>query len=185
MQCFVSSCFTACSTGVSQPFTCSAPVLCRGHSVINTLILQMETRIGKCPAPTDSCHAMPVHSAGAQLLRGADMAVNSASQPLSPWCLQSAIHGTREGTCGHALPRPCGFLAVGHAKHSSGCTGDVLTAPPLPCAHGRGVCEPHRWAMGWCSLGKRLPWKCFYITCPNFSSVPAQVPFLILTQWLR
>lgn len=88
MQCFVSSCFTACSTGVSQPFTCSAPVLCRGHSVINTLILQMETRIGKCPAPTDSCHAMPVHSAGAQLLRGADMAVNSASQPLSPWCLQ-------------------------------------------------------------------------------------------------
>lgn len=88
---FVSSCWTACSTPVSQPFTCSPPALCRGRSVINTLVLQMETRPGKCPAPTDSCHAMPILRAGAQPLRraGCELCI-PAPQPLAspvshPW----------------------------------------------------------------------------------------------------
>lgn len=51
----------------------------------------METRPGKCPAPTDSCHAMPILSAGAQPLRraGCELCI-PAPQPLAspvshPW----------------------------------------------------------------------------------------------------
>lgn len=114
------------------------------YSVINTLVLQMENRIGKCPRNLQIL-AMPCQSIvlREKPLRRADVAVSSAPQHLSPWHLHSALHGTREGGYGQPLPWPCGFLAMAHAKHMLywRCTTRAVLG------QGRGVCELHRWGM--------------------------------------
>lgn len=143
MQCFVFSCFTACPTKVSQPFTGTSLAPCRGCSVINTLVLQMDTRNGKRLTPTDSCHRMPIHSAGAQPLRRADVVVStlhlSRSDPGA-----SSQPSREQGKAGVATPCHGPVVsgyglceAMARAKQSSGCTGEVLTARPLPCAPGQ------------------------------------------------
>lgn len=112
------------------------------RSVIATLVLQTETRMGKCPAPTDSCHAMPVHSAGAQPLRRADVALSSAPQPLAP-SRPSMEQGMEDVA---TLAMALWFLGHGPCKAQLWldwrCAHSIT---PALCPGQRGLEEPHRW----------------------------------------
>lgn len=88
--------------------------------MVNTLVLQMETRSTKRLTPTDSCHPVPVSSAGAQPLRRADVVV-------------SALHR------GRSDPGASGRPSREHGKV------DVASRCRGPLVSGCGVCEAELW----------------------------------------
>lgn len=150
MQCFVCSCFTACPTKVSQPFTGTTLAPCRGRSVLNTLVLQMETRNGKRLTPTDSCHAMAVHSARAQYPRRADVVVGALHLSRSdPGASHQSAREQGEGRCGHPLPWPCGFWLWPVRSRALVVQERCSQHSPCPAPLGRGVCQPAPSLCGW------------------------------------
>lgn len=136
MQRFVFSCSTACPTEVLQPFRGTTLAPCRGRSMVNTLVLQMETRSAKHLTPTDCCHPVPVGSAGAQPLRRADVVV-------------SALHrGRSDPGASSRPPRE-------HRKV------DVATPCCGPLVSGCGPCEAELWLYrrgAHCTTPALQPW---------------------------
>lgn len=94
--------------------------------MVNALVLQMKTRNSKCLTSTDSCHPMPIHSTGAELLRRVDVVV-------------STLHLSRSDPGVSSQPsREQGKVDVATPCHGPAVSGCSLRETKL-WLYGRGV----------------------------------------------